>query len=231
MAKRSIMTVEELKQLYPAIGLMDGYDGAIVGIVPSPDNSCVAVYDSMKIISMLGDRGFKSQQELIDHFNNMVASAQKNSKIGPLFMQMVSIKPEYDDMADWIEAEDDRPILDYEEDFDPNHEDKPFPDYEEEDEDDSSDSDIEYLDDSDSDSDSDSGEYIEEEVLEDYDEDPDAPYMEITVDIGTNDPRECQIVRSAEKIKEAIGLIFPNLPRLDMISKAKFYLRNLEDMD
>ena len=230
MPKRSVMTVDELKQLYSKIGLMEGYDSAIVGIVPSPDNSCIAVYDSMKIISMLGKHGFKSQKELIDHFNSMVESAQKNSKIGPLFMQMVAIRPEYEDPEGLVGSEDDeKSIMDYEQDFDPNYDDKPFPDYDDEDSDSSSDSDIEYIDDSDSDSGSE--EYYEEEILEDYDEDPDAPYMEITVDIGTNDPKECQIVRSSEKIKEAIGMIFPNLPRLDMVAKAKFVLRNIEDMD
>ena len=230
MPRRSIMTVDELKQLYPKIGLMEGYDNAIVGIVSSPDNSCIAVYDSMKIISMLGERGFKSQKDLIDHFNGMVESAQKNSKIGPLFMQMVSIKPEYEDAEELIGLDDDeKSIMDYEQDFDPSYDDKPFPDYDDEDSDSSSDSDIEYIDDSDSDIDSE--EYYEEDILEEYDDDPDAPYMEITVDIGTNDPKDCQIVRSAEKIKEAIGMIFPSLPRLDMVAKAKFVLRNIEDMD
>ena len=127
--------------------------------------------------------------------------------------------------------------LDYEEDYDPDGSDsdsdagfKPFPDFE--DDEDDSDDDIEYIDgdDDEDDEDDDDGSYYVEEELEDYDEDPDAPYMEITVNIGTNDPNDCQIVKSAEKIKQAIGIIFPNLPRLDMISKAKFFFRNLEDM-
>jgi hypothetical protein len=64
-----------------------------------------------------------------------------------------------------------------------------------------------------------------------YDEDVSEPYMEITVDIGTNDPDDCMINKNANKIKEAIRIIFPNLPRLDMVGKAKFALRNLDEME
>ena len=55
--------------------------------------------------------------------------------------------------------------------------------------------------------------------------------MEITVDIGINDPDHCVLNSNANKIKEAIRIIFPNLPRLDMVGKAKFILRNLDEME
>lgn len=55
--------------------------------------------------------------------------------------------------------------------------------------------------------------------------------MEIIVEIGRNSPDDCMIARNANKIKEAMRLIFPKLPRLDMISKANFILRDLDDLE
>lgn len=222
MSNRNVMTIAQLKELYPNVGLMEGYDSAVVGIVPSTDNGCVVVYDSMKVISLLVNHKFYSQEELITHFNAMVSSAQKNSKVGPLFMQMVAIKPEYDDMASWIEADDSDSDSDYE------------VEYEDDEEDDEEGSDSEESDwHIDHGLEGEEGEEGEDGEYEDEydDDDPDAPYMEIIVDIGTNNPKECQITRSTENIKDAISLIFPNLPRLDMVSKARFQLRNLEDME
>jgi hypothetical protein len=219
--KRNRMSVGDLKRLYPTIELMEGYDRAFVGIVPAPDGGCLAVYDSMKIVSMLHKQGFSSQEALLAHFEGMLASAQKTKKVGPLFMQATSI---IDPTA--TEQEDDDDEVDA------------FNDLEWED---SSDSDSESDSDSDSDSDhdwndgDDPGEEGEEgeEGIEDsgYDEDVSEPYMEITVDIGINDPDHCVLNSNANKIKEAIRIIFPNLPRLDMVGKAKFMLRNLDEME
>lgn len=212
------MSVGDLKKLYPTIELMDGYDGAFVGIVPAPDGGCLAVYDSMKIVNMLHKKGFSSQEALLAHFEGMLASAQKTKKVGPLFMQSTSIidptATEQEDDDDEVEAFEDESAWE-----------------------DSSDSES----DSDSDSDhdwndgDDPGEEGEEgeEGIEDsgYDEDVSEPYMEITVDIGINDPDHCVLNSNANKIKEAIRIIFPNLPRLDMVGKAKFILRNLDEME
>ena len=216
------MSVGDLKRLYPTIELMDGYDGAFVGIVPAPDGGCLAVYDSMKIVNMLHKKGFSSQEALLAHFEGMLASAQKTKKVGPLFMQSTSIidptatEQEDDDDDDEVEAFEEESGWE-----------------------DSSDSESDSDSDSDSDHDwndgDDPGEEGEEgeEGLEDsgYDEDVSEPYMEITVDIGTNDPDDCIINSNANKIKEAIRTIFPNLPRLDMVGKAKFILRNLDEME
>lgn len=231
-SKRNRMSALDLKRLYPTIGLIEGYDKAFVGIVPSPEGGCLAVYDSMKIISMLHKKGFSSQEELLSHFETMLASAQKIKKIGPLFMQptLISVNGNTEEVE---EEEEGNEIEAFYED-----------DEEEEDEEEEDEEEL-WSDDSDSDSDSDSdhdwndgddpGEEGEEgeDGIEDsgYDEDVSEPYMEITVEIGTNDPDDCVINNNANKIKEAIRTIFPNLPRLDMVGKAKFILRNLSDME
>ena len=49
-------------------------------------------------------------------------------------------------------------------------------------------------------------------------------------DKGMANPSE-KLGVNANKIKEAIRIIFPNLPRLDMVGKAKFALRNLDEME
>jgi len=49
--------------------------------------------------------------------------------------------------------------------------------------------------------------------------------MEITVDIGVNDPDDCEICNDVEKIRQAMRIIFPKLPRLELISEANFVFR------
>ena len=49
--------------------------------------------------------------------------------------------------------------------------------------------------------------------------------MEITVDIGINDPDDCMICKDVDKIRHAMRMIFPKLPRLELISEANFVFR------
>lgn len=253
MRKRTArMTLKELKSLYPDIKLMEGYDEAFVGVVPAPQSGCIAVYDSTKIIDILSESGFTTQKDLVAHFEKVVASAQikdDSGKIGPLFMQAVTMRDEEspstlteadleehralmerhsqeDEDAEWHvdhglegergqEGEPGESDSDSDSDSDSEHYDIGNITFEEFDDDDDDD------DDEEDDDLSDSG----------YDDEPEAPYMEIIVEIGLNSPDDCMITRNVSRIKEAMRLIFPKLPRLDMISKASFILRELSDLE
>lgn len=215
------MSVLDLKQLYPTIELMDGYDAAFVGIVPGQDGSCLAVYDSMKIVNMLHKKGFSSQEELLSHFEKMVSSAQKVKKVGPLFMQYTLIS---ETIALDQDEDDEIEIDDEDEDEEDAEEDGWNSDSD-------SDSDHDWNDGDDPGEEGEEGEEGNDLEESGYDEDVAEPYMEITVDIGINDPDHCVLNSNANKIKEAIRIIFPNLPRLDMVGKAKFILRNLDEME
>jgi hypothetical protein len=260
MKKRSnSMTLTELKSLYPDIKLMDGYDAAFVGVVPAPQSGCIAVYDSTKIIDILSESGFTTQKDLVAHFEKVVSSAQikdGSGKIGPLFMQSVTIRDEESNTITEADLEEHRARIERHRREDEEEEAEWHTDYglegEEGQEGEPGDDDFDDDSDSESDSDSDSEHYYigeitfeeaeEQEESDDdeddddladsgYDEEPEAPYMEIIVEIGLNSPKDCMITRDVRKIKEAMRLIFPKLPRLDMISKANFILRELSDLE
>lgn len=263
MKKRSTrMTLTELKSLYPDIKLMEGYDAAFVGVVPAPQSGCIAVYDSTKIIDILSESGFTTQKDLVAHFEKVVSSAQikdGSGKIGPLFMQSVTIRGEESNTLTEADLEEHRARIEKNKREDEEEESEWHTDYDLEgekgQEGEPGDDDADFDDDSDSESDSDSdsehydiGDITFEESDDDddeedededdddladsgYDEEPEAPYMEIIVEIGLNSPKDCMITRDVRKIKEAMRLIFPKLPRLDMISKANFILRDLSDLE
>ena len=250
--RRARMTVQELRSLYPDIKLMEGYDKAFVGVVPAPSGGCIAVYDSTKIISILSDAGFTTQEELVNHFEKVVASAQikdGGGKIGPLFMQSVSLIEE-SSVHEITEADLEEHRARIERNKEDDSEDGWHVDYDLEGEKgeegpqgiSDSDSDSEHYDIGDitfegsDDEDEDEDDYEDDDEDPDlaesgYDSEPEHPYMEIVVEIGRNSPDDCMITRSVRKIKEAMRLIFPNLPRLDMISKASFTLRELSDLE
>lgn len=242
------MTLKELKSLYPDIKLMEGYDEAFVGIVPAPQSGCIAVYDSTKIIDILSASGFTTQKNLVDHFEKIVSSAQIKdgaSKIGPLFMQAVFLRNEDDDTITTEDFEEHRAGVEKDKREDENAE--WHVDYglegekgkEGEQGDSTSSSElydmgnITFKGSDDDDDDEDDEDLDEDNDLSDsgYDSEPKAPYMEIVVEIGFNSPKDCMITRDAKDIKEAMRLIFPRLPRLDMISKANFIFRELSDLD
>lgn len=255
MRKRSTrMTLNELKSLYPDIKLMEGYDAAFVGVVPAPQSGCIAVYDSTKIIDILSQSGFTTQKDLVAHFEKVVSSAQikdGSGKIGPLFMQSVIIRDEESNTITEADLEEHRARIERHRREDEEEEAEWHIDYGlegekgqegepgESDSDSDSDSDSEHYDIGDitfEDSDDDDDDYEDEDEdndLEDsgYDNEPEAPYMEIVVEIGFNSPDDCMITREVRKIKDAMRLIFPKLPRLDMISKATFIFRELSELE
>jgi len=251
MRKRSTrMTLNELKSLYPDIKLMEGYDAAFVGVVPAPQSGCIAVYDSTKIIDILSQSGFTTQKDLVAHFEKVVSSAQikdGSGKIGPLFMQSVIIRDEESNTITEADLEEHRARIERHRREDEEEEAEWHIDYglegekgqEGEPGESDSDSDSEHYDIGDitfEDSDDDDNDYEDEDEdndLEDsgYDNEPEAPYMEIVVEIGFNSPDDCMITREVRKIKDAMRLIFPKLPRLDMISKATFIFRELSELE
>ena len=258
MRKRSTrMTLKELKSLYPDIKLMEGYDAAFVGVVPAPQSGCIAVYDSTKIIDILSESGFTTQKDLLAHFEKVVSSAQikdGSGKIGPLFMQAATIRDEESNTITEADLEEHRARIERHRREDEDEDAEWHVDYGLEGEegqegepgesDSGSDSDSEHYDIGDitfeeADDDDDDDEYDDDEDEDEdddladsgYDSEPEAPYMEIIVEIGLNSPKDCMITRDVKKIKEAMRLIFPKLPRLDMISKANFILRELSELE
>ena len=71
----------------------------------------------------------------------------------------------------------------------------------------------------------------EEGKVDNADNSIEPPFMEVSVDLGGNKKTHCRINKSSSKIQQAIKLIFPNLPRLDMVSEAKFIFRNLDKLN
>ena len=228
--KRNHMTAEAITQLYPNIKLMKGFDRAFVGVVPAPASGTIAVYDSMEIIKILYEKGFKSKYKLSEYFEKTVKDSQTKGAVGPLFMQCSAIIPSSGDVSTKPYMSDEQ----MEEALGILGNDK-----------------VDSDNDSDSDSDSESSEwhvdydlgdhkgregepgydsdysFNEDQDMEDsgYDSDPSDSYMEITVDIGVNDPDDCEICNDVDKIRQAMRIIFPKLPRLELISEANFVFR------
>jgi len=243
------MTLKELRSLYPDIKLMEGYDEAFVGVVPAPQSGCIAVYDSTKIIDILSESGFTTQKDLVAHFEKVVASAQikdDSGKIGPLFMQAVTMRDEESNTITEADLEEHRARIERHRREDEEEEAEWHVDHglegetgqEGEPGESDSDSDSEHYDigditfeDSDDDDEDDDDDDDKDLLDSGYDDEPEAPYMEIIVEIGLNSPDDCMITRNVSRIKEAMRLIFPKLPRLDMISKASFIFRELSDLE
>ena len=91
MSKSSkLVTAEELKNLYPGLSLLEGYDAALVGVVASADNSFIPVYDTFAIIDIIYNMGFESKEDLKSYFFNLVNESKKGG-IGPMFIQSAKL--------------------------------------------------------------------------------------------------------------------------------------------
>ena len=219
------LTVEEIKDLYPGIRLIEGYDEAIVGVVTASNDEFVPVYDTFKIIDIISKMGFKSKKELNEYFSKLVDNS-KATGIGPLFMQSIKVKTpktrsdieEIDDMF----AQEDKAWVEWEDDSGSDSEEELPYGYTYADED--SGSDYEDIEDN------------SDEYEDDYDDDDDEDansFLQITMHIGSNDPKECKMTTNPNKVKDALFTLFPNLTNLELIKEIKFYFNdsNREDKD
>lgn len=235
------LTEQELKGLYPGVELLEGYNEALIGVVTAPGDQCVPVYDTFKVIDIISRREFKNKEEVGTYFNDLVSKAKDKDGFGPLFLQTVRIKKDSkagESVADELFAED----------KDDNSDDiGNMPSWMEElagapdsgvydmghsykDEDSDSDSDADWHEEEDYDSDSDSG--SDYEVVDEDEFGPEGgSTLQVSVHIGTNDPSYCKITSSIDDVKKAISLLFPKIPRLDMVKEMKFYFDNLDDME
>jgi hypothetical protein len=246
MSKRNNLTVASFKKLYPDSKLIEGCDSALIGIVRSSDNAFIPVYDSIGIVNIFSsiDRNKDNsvQERVIGSLEKYFGDPLTNP-LGVLFIQKFNIEGE--------DTMDDNKLL--------NLDDEMFgldsPDVADFNEDPDSDSDSvsgsasnsDSNSNSDSilgsDSDSDSGVLRldgiegekgiegEEGKVDNADNSIEPPFMEVSVDLGGNKKTHCRINKSSSKIQQAIKLIFPNLPRLDMVSEAKFIFRNLDKLN
>ena len=232
------LTVEEIKGLYPNISLIEGYDEALVGVVTAPNDEFVPVYDTFVMIDIIARIGFKSKSELNSYFSNLVNKA-RGSGFGPLFMQSVKVKSDKEDpnvgkVLYFDEDVNNKDWFNWEKDLNSDSDSDSDEAY------DSSDSEelpfgYAYADDSDSESDYDIVEDNSDEFDNDYDDededDKDAPFMQITMHIGANDPKMCRITSNPNKVKDALFMLFPNLTKLDLIKEIKFYFKDDETED
>ena len=246
MSKRNNLTVDSFKKLYPESKLIEGCDSALVGIVRSSDKAFIPVYDSIGIVNIFSNtdlnKNNSTQEKVIESLEKYFGDPLTNP-LGVLFIQKFSIEGE-ETMSDdkLLNLDDEMFGLDTEEgaDFDDD------PDSDSDSASDSasnsdSNSDSDSILGSDSDSDSgvlrldgiegDKGIEGEEGKVDNADNSIEPPFMEVSVDLGGNKKTHCRINKSSSKIQQAIKLIFPNLPRLDMVSEAKFIFRNLDKLN
>jgi hypothetical protein len=246
MSKRNNLTVDSFKKLYPESKLIEGCDSALVGIVRSSDKAFIPVYDSIGIVNIFSNTDLNkknsTQEKVIESLEKYFGDPLTNP-LGVLFIQKFSIEGE-ETMSDdkLLNLDDEMFGLDTEEgaDFDED------PDSDSDSASDSasnsdSNSDSDSILGSDSDSDSgvlrldgiegDEGVEGEEGKVDNADNSIEPPFMEVSVDLGGNKKTHCRINKSSSKIQQAIKLIFPNLPRLDMVSEAKFIFRNLDKLN
>ena len=242
MSKRNNLTVDSFKKLYPESKLIEGCDSALVGIVRSSDKAFIPVYDSIGIVNIFSNtdlnKNNSTQEKVIESLEKYFGDPLTNP-LGVLFIQKFSIEGE-ETMSDdkLLNLDDEMFGLDTEEgaDFDDD------PDSDSDSASDSaSNSDSDSILGSDSDSDSgvlrlagiegDKGVEGEEGKVDNADNSIEPPFMEVSVDLGGNKKTHCRINKSSSKIQQAIKLIFPNLPRLDMVSEAKFIFRNLDKLN
>ena len=246
MSKRNNLTVDSFKKLYPESKLIEGCDSALVGIVRSSDKAFIPVYDSIGIVNIFSNtdlnKNNSTQEKVIESLEKYFGDPLTNP-LGVLFIQKFSIEGE-ETMSDdkLLNLDDEMFGLDTEEGAD-------FDDDPDSDSDSASDcastsdtnSDSDSVLGSDSDSDSgvlrlagiegDKGVEGEEGKVDNADNSIEPPFMEVSVDLGGNKKTHCRINKSSSKIQQAIKLIFPNLPRLDMVSEAKFIFRNLDKLN
>ena len=242
MSKRNNLTVDSFKKLYPESKLIEGCDSALVGIVRSSDKAFIPVYDSIGIVNIFSNtdlnKNNSTQEKVIESLEKYFGDPLTNP-LGVLFIQKFSIEGE-ETMSDdkLLNLDDEMFGLDTEEgaDFDDD------PDSDSDSASDSaSNSDSDSILGSDSDSDSgvlrlagiegDKGVEGEEGKVDNADNSIEPPFMEVSVDLGGNKKTHCRINKSSSKIQQAIKLIFPNLPRLDMVSEAKFIFRNVDKLN
>lgn len=246
MSKRNNLTVDSFKKLYPNSKLIEGCDSALVGIVRSSENAFIPVYDSIGIVNIFSsvDRNKDNlmQDRVIGSLERYFGDPLTNP-LGVLFIQKFNIEGEETmtdnkllDLDDEMFGLDSPDVADFNED----------PDSDSDSSSDSasnsdSNSDSDSILGSDSDSDSgvlrlagiegDKGVEGEEGKVDNADNSIEPPFMEVSVDLGGNKKTHCRINKSSSKIQQAIKLIFPNLPRLDMVSEAKFIFRNLDKLN
>lgn len=242
MSKRNNITVDSFKKLYPDSKLIEGCDSALIGIVRSSDNAFIPVYDSIGIVNIFSsvdrNKDNSMQERVIGSLERYFGDPLTNP-LGVLFIQKFNIEGE-ETMTDnkLLNLDDEMFGLDSTDVADFN---------EEPDSDSDSDSNSDSNSDSDSvlgsDSDSDSGVLRfdgvegeqgiegEEGKVDNANSSIEPPFMEVSVDLGGNKASHCRINKSSSQIQRAIKLIFPNLPRLDMVSEAKFIFRNLDKLN
>lgn len=242
MSKRNNLTVDSFKKLYPDSKLIEGCDSALVGIVRSSENAFIPVYDSIGIVNIFSsvDRNKDNlmQDRVIGSLERYFGDPLTNP-LGVLFIQKFNIEGE-ETMTDnkLLDLDDEMFGIDTAEDADFNED----PDSDSDsasNSDSNSDSDSILGSDSDSDSgvlrlagiEGDKGVEGEEGKVDNADNSIEPPFMEVSVDLGGNKKTHCRINKSSSKIQQAIKLIFPNLPRLDMVSEAKFIFRNLDKLN
>jgi hypothetical protein len=242
MSKRNNLTVDSFKKLYPESKLIEGCDSALVGIVRSSDKAFIPVYDSIGIVNIFSranrNKGSSMQEKVIESLEKYFGDPLTNP-LGVLFIQKFNIEGE-DTMSNdkLLNLDDEMFGLDTAEDADFNED----PDSDSDsasNSDSNSDSDSILGSDSDSDSgvlrldgiEGDEGVEGEEGKVDNADNSIEPPFMEVSVDLGGNKKTHCRINKSSSKIQQAIKLIFPNLPRLDMVSEAKFIFRNLDKLN
>lgn len=246
MSKRNNLTVDSFKKLYPESKLIEGCDSALVGVVRSSDKAFIPVYDSIGIVNIFSNTDLNkknsTQEKVIESLEKYFGDPLTNP-LGVLFIQKFSIEGE-ETMSDdkLLNLDDEMFGLDTEEgadfDEDPNSDSDSASDSASN-SDSNSDSDSILGSDSDSDSgvlrldgiEGDEGVEGEEGKVDNADNSIEPPFMEVSVDLGGNKKTHCRINKSSSKIQQAIKLIFPNLPRLDMVSEAKFIFRNLDKLN
>ena len=242
MSKRNNLTVDSFKKLYPDSKLIEGCDSALIGIVRSSENAFIPVYDSIGIVNIFSsvDRNKDNlmQDRVIGSLERYFGDPLTNP-LGVLFIQKFNIEGEETmtdnkllDLDDEMFGLDSPDVADFNEDPDSDSDSAS-------DSDSNSDSDSILGSDSDSDSgvlrldgiEGDKGIEGEDGKVDNADNSIEPPFMEVSVDLGGNKKTHCRINKSSSKIQQAIKLIFPNLPRLDMVSEAKFIFRNLDKLN
>jgi hypothetical protein len=246
MSKRNNLTVASFKKLYPDSKLIEGCDSALIGIVRSSDNAFIPVYDSIGIVNIFSsiDRNKDNsvQERVIGSLEKYFGDPLTNP-LGVLFIQKFNIEGEdtMDDnkllnLDDEMFGLDSPDVADFNEDPDS---DSDSVSNSASNSDSNSNSDSILGSDSDSDSgvlrldgiEGEKGIEGEEGKVDNADNSIEPPFMEVSVDLGGNKKTHCRINKSSSKIQQAIKLIFPNLPRLDMVSEAKFIFRNLDKLN
>lgn len=203
------MTAASLKRLYKGIELLEGFNSALVGVsLTGADGSIpVAVYDYMAVLNMLMTDAINSPtkgeglSKRVKGIEGLMAKAEADGKVIPIFIQRLAIHPSAGDKSEPTEEISGPSYF----------ENYGFDDDDEDDEDDDDDE-----------------EGYDEGPYQDKEDTVASTFMEITVEIGANNPDDCIITSKAEDIKKAVKLIFPGIPGVDVVSKVKFTFRRFK---